>query len=327
MSGDLVLGVDGGGSKTLVALADRSGRVVRTARSGGSNPLDNPAWRSELLSALRAVVGTPGIVAAAAALPTYSEVEALSRAQTEAVASVLDGRPQAMLNDVDGAQIGAFAGHPGILILSGTGSMAWARDADGRSHRTGGWGDVAGDEGSAFWIGNRILSAVTQSVDGRAPHTGLVAALFAQIGADPADPQEGIEGWISHLGHPRSAIAALAPLAMRLAEAGDSTARTIVFAAADELARHVTAIQPRVGLDTPWSYAGGTFNSHFLLTAVTERIGRPPVQPRLPPIGGALLAAAKLADWSIEDDWIERLKTSLQELSAGQTSTLELTTT
>lgn len=326
MSDDLVLGIDGGGSKTLVALADRSGRVVRTARSGGSNPLDNPAWRSELLTALGGVGELSGIAAGAAALPTYGEVEALSRAQTEAVASVLGNRPQSMLNDVDAAQIGAFAGRSGILILSGTGSMAWARDAEGRSHRVGGWGDVAGDEGSAFWIGNRTLSAVTQSVDGRAPHTNMVEALFAQIGADIANPQEGIEGWISHLVHPRSAIATLAPLAMRLAEAGDATARSIVFAAADELARHVTAIQPRVGRDAPWSYAGGTFNSPFILTAVTERIGRPPVPPRLPPIGGALLAAAKLADWSIENAWIERLQASLQELSPGQT-TLELTTT
>ena len=323
---DLVLGIDGGGSKTLAALADRSGRILRTARSGGSNPLDNPAWRTELLTAINAVADTPSIVAAAAALPTYGEVEALSLAQTQAVASVLGDRPQSILNDVDGAQIGAFAGAPGILILSGTGSMAWARDASGRSHRIGGWGDVLGDEGSAFWIGQRILSAVTQSVDGRTPPTSMADALYAQVGANIADPQEGLEGWVSHLVHPRSAIAALAPIAMRLAETGDATARTIVFAAADELARHVTAIQPRVGRDVPWSYAGGTFNSPFLLAAVTERIGRPPVPPRLPPIGGALLAAARLADWSTDNAWIERLQASLREPSSGQT-TLELTTT
>ena len=327
MSEDLVLGIDGGGSKTLVALVDRSGRVVRTARSGGTNPLDNPAWRTELLTALAAVSDIPNVTAAVAALPTYGEVEALSLAQREAIASALGSRPQSILNDVDAAQIGAFAGHSGILILSGTGSMAWARDAQGRSHRIGGWGDVLGDEGSAFWIGQRILSAVTQSADGRASHTQMIEALFAQIGADAANPQEGLEGWVSHLVHPRSAIAALAPIAMRLAETGDATARSIVFAAADELARHVTAIQPRVGHDVPWSYAGGTFNSPFLLTAVTGRIGRPPVPPRLPPIGGALLAAAKLADWSVENAWIERLRASLQAFSSGQTSALELTTT
>lgn len=326
MTDDLVLGIDGGGTKTLVALVDRSGRVVRTARAGGTNPIDNPAWRVELEAVLGPLMDTPRLIAAAAALPAYGEVEAVSAAQDEAVARAFGTRPQSILNDVDAAQIGAFAGHPGILILSGTGSMAWARDAQGKSHRVGGWGEAIGDEGSGYWIGHRVLGQVSQSLDGRAAPTELVDALFAEFGLDRARPSDSVEGWVSGLSHPRSAIAALAPLAIRLAEAGDAAARGIVFTAADELARHVTAIQPRVGRDAPWSYAGGTFNSQFLLTAVTERIGRPPVPPRLPPIGGALLAAARLADWSIENTWIERLQVSLQQLSSGQT-TLELTTT
>jgi N-acetylglucosamine kinase-like BadF-type ATPase len=326
MTGDLVLGIDGGGTKTLVALVDRAGRVVRTARAGGTNPLDNPAWRTELEAALGPVAMTPRVVAAVAALPGYGEVEAISAAQSAAIAPALAGRPQSILNDVDAAQIGAFAGQSGILILSGTGSMAWARDGQGRSHRVGGWGEAVGDEGSGFWIGHRILGHVTQSLDGRAPPTGLVDALFVELGLDLANPSDGIEGWVSGLSHPRSAIAALAPLAMRLAEAGDAGACSIVEAAAEELARHVKAIERHVGRDAAWSYAGGTFKSRLLLAAIAERIGRPPVPPRLPPIGGALLAAARLADWSTEDAWIERLRASLQQLPADQ-NILELTTT
>lgn len=326
MTDDLVLGIDGGGSKTLVALVDRTGRVVRSARAGGTNPLDNPRWRTELEAALGAVVGTPGVVAAVAALPAFGEVAAISEAQSEAIAHALGSRPQSILNDVDAAQIGAFGGGPGILILSGTGSMAWARDAQGRSHRVGGWGDAVGDEGSGFWIGQRVLGRVTQSLDGRAPPTAMVEALFDELGLDLANPSDGIEGWVSGLSHPRSAIAALAPLALRLAEAGDAGARSIVEAAAEELARHVEAIQQHAGRDAPWSYAGGTFTSRYLLAAVAEGIGRPPVAPRLPPIGGALLAAARLADWPTKDAWIDRLRASLEDLPADQT-TLELTTT
>jgi glucosamine kinase len=326
MSEDVVLGIDGGGSKTLVALVDRSGRVIRTARSGGSNPVDNPAWRRELEAALAPFAMTSNVVAATAALPAYGEVAAISAAQDEAVAWALGSRPRSILNDVDAAQIGAFAGDPGILILSGTGSMAWARDAKGRSHRVGGWGDVLGDEGSGFWIGRRILGVVTQSIDGRAPTSALVEALFANLGLDLANPSNGIEGWVSGLSHNRSAIAALAPLATRLAEAGDGQARSIIDAAANELARHVKAIERHVGRDAPWSYAGGTFASPYLLAAVTERIGRPPVAPRLPPIGGALLAAARLADWPTDNAWIERLRASIEDVST-QPSQLELTTT
>ena len=326
MTDDLVLGIDGGGTKTLAALVDRSGRLVRTAQSGGSNPLDNPAWRAELEAAMRPVVTTPRIVAAVAALACYGEVDAISAAQSDAVAHSLGNRPQSLLNDVDAAHLGAFGGEAGILILSGTGSMAWARDVLGRSHRVGGWGDVVGDEGSAYWIGQRVLGLVSQSIDGRAPASTLVETLFGTLGLDLAYPSDGVEGWVSGLTHARSQIAALAPLAMHAAEAGDAGARSIIDAAADELARHVAAIARVVGSDAPWSYAGGTFRSRYFLDAVTARIGRAPTPPRLPPIGGALLAAARLADWSTEEDWIEPLQASLQHLPAGQT-TVELTTT
>jgi N-acetylglucosamine kinase-like BadF-type ATPase len=325
MTDDLVLGIDGGGTKTLVAVVDRSGRLIRTAQSGGSNPLDNPGWRAELEAALRPVVTTPRIVAAVAALACYGEVDAISAAQSDAVAHALGNRPQSILNDVDAAHLGAFGGEAGILILSGTGSMAWARDAQGRSHRVGGWGDVVGDEGSAHWIGHRVLGLVSQSIDGRAPASTLVEALFGTLGLDLANPSDGVEGWVSGLTHARSQIAGLAPLAMQAAEAGDAGARSIIDAAADELARHVTAIARVVGAEAPWSYAGGTFRSRYFLDAVAARIGRAPIPPRLPPIGGALLAAARLADWSTEEDWIEPLQASLRHLPAGR-MTVELTT-
>src|SRR3569833_201233 len=325
MIDDLVLGIDGGGTKTLVAAVDQSGRLIRVTQSGGSNPLDNPAWRAELEAALRPVVSTPRIVAAVAALACYGEVDAISAAQGDAMALALGNRPQSILNDVDAAHLGAFGGGAGILILSGTGSMAWARDEQGRSHRGGGWGDVVGDEGSAYWIGHRIRGLGSQSIDGRAPASTLVEALFATLGLDLAHPSDGVEGWVSGLTHARSQIAALAPLAMRAAEAGDAGARSIIAAAADELARHVAAIARVVGADAPWSYAGGTFRSGYFLDAVTARIGRAPSPPLLPPIGGALLAAARLAEWSTGEDWIEPLQASLQRLPAGQT-TVEMTT-
>jgi glucosamine kinase len=323
---EVVLGIDGGGSKTLVMLADRSGHIARTARTGGINPLDNPSWRRDLEGKLRPLAATPGIVAAAAALPAHGEVEAISEAQREAVASVLAGQPQLVLNDVDGAQIGAFAGEPGILILSGTGSMAWARDIQGQSHRVGGWGDVVGDEGSGHWIGHEILGLVSQSLDGRADPTGLVDAVFTHLGLDRTNPADALEGWVSQFSHPRSEIAALAPLATQLAEAGDAGALAIVEAAAHELARHVRAIERKMGATLPWSYAGGTLGSRFLLAQVAEQIGRPPIPPRLPPIGGALLAAARLAGWPVDDNWIERIGAAIHDISADQ-KPLQLTTT
>jgi glucosamine kinase len=312
MSGDVVLGIDGGGSKTLIAVADRAGRVIRTHRGRPSNPLDDPDWQKLLAAELMPFARIPGLAGVGAALAAYAEVEALSAAQRAVIAGVFGAVPQRLLNDVDGAHLGAFAGGSGVLILSGTGSMAWARDGEGRSFRTGGWGDIIGDEGSSHWIGQRVLAAVSQSIDGRAGPTGLRQALFEALGIDDPDPVNGLEGWISRLTHPRSQIASLAPLATRLAATGDAAALRIIEAAADELARHITTVAHKANLPTDWSYAGGTLASALLRDLVAARIGSKPAAPRLPPIGGALIAAAQHVGWTIDETWIERLKNSIE---------------
>jgi N-acetylglucosamine kinase-like BadF-type ATPase len=249
-------------------------------------------------------------------MPAYGEVEHISAEQRGVIADAFGQVPQRVLNDVDAAQIGAFAGGPGILILAGTGSMAWARDAKGKSHRVGGWGETIGDEGSGYWIGRRMLSLASQSLDGRAAPTKLVDAVFKTLHLDPADPVNGLEGWVARLTHPRSEISALAAACGAVAETGDAAAIAILEEAADELARHFRAIAKPAGVTLPWSYAGGTFNSPVLREAVASRIGSPPTPPRLPPIGGALLAAAQHLDWPVHQAWIERLAATIEATPA-----------
>jgi N-acetylglucosamine kinase-like BadF-type ATPase len=313
---ELILGIDGGGSKALVALADKSGRVLQVSRSEGINPMDNRGWRARFERHLKNFAGASGLAGIGAAMPAYGEVEAISADQREAIAVAFGRVPQRVLNDVDAAQIGAFAGGPGILILAGTGSMAWARDAAGKSHRVGGWGETIGDEGSGHWIGQRVLGLVSQSLDGRAAPTKLVDTVFNALNIDPADPVNGLEGWVSRLTHPRSQISSLAAVCGATAETGDAGAIAILEDAAAELARHFHAIARLAGASLPWSYAGGTFNSRVLRDAVTARIGSPPKAPVLPPIGGALLAAAQHLDWPVQQTWIERLAAAIEATPA-----------
>jgi N-acetylglucosamine kinase-like BadF-type ATPase len=313
----VVAGIDGGGSKTLIAAADADGNIIALERGGATSPLETAGWQEALAEQLRPFLAIPGLCAIAAALPAYGEVEAVSAAQCDLVADLCGDVPHRVLNDVDAAHIGAFAGGPGILILAGTGSMAWARDAAGASSRTGGWGEVIGDEGSGFWIGKRVLEAVSQSLDGRAGPTALVDSVFAQLALLTSDRVSSLEGWAASLKNPRAAIAALAPLATRHAAEDDAAARTIVDAAADELARHVETLERKLGDPRlSWSYAGGMFASAVLRKAVTDRIGRLPQVPLLPPIGGALLAAAQHLGWQPETGWIEHLASSLAPLPA-----------
>ncbi|MFE0018558.1 N-acetylglucosamine kinase [Mesorhizobium sp. NPDC059054] len=307
MNGDLILGVDGGGSKVLVALADRTGTVLRMSRSGGVNPMDNPNWRRELDFSLHPFEGEQRLAAVAAALPAYGEVANLSEQQAEAIGTSFPKARQHLLNDVEAAHLGAFVGQPGILILSGTGSMAWARNAAGVSARVGGWGDVIGDEGSSYWIGRAALSLVSQSLDRRASQTALAKAVFEFLDLDSSDPVNALGGWVSKLANPRADIAALSVLVDRVAGAGDPGAKQLIDRAAVELAKHVQAIAPHCDRMADWTYAGGTFASRSLLAAVERRIGSPPVRPKLPPIGGALLAAAQLLDWPVDDGWIAQI--------------------
>ena len=317
MTDGLLLGIDGGGSKVVVALADRMGRIVRSVRGGGVNPLDNRSWRADLETQLASFVGEPGLAAVGAALPAHGEVDHISETQRAVIAEAFPGVPQTVINDVDGAHIGALAGGPGILILSGTGSMAWARDDAGASYRVGGWGDVIGDEGSSHWIGRRALSLISQSLDGRTGPTALVDAAFAHLGLDRSAPVNALEGWVESLSSQRAGVASLSVVVDQVAQGGDPAARDLINQAADELARHIAAIARHCGPDAAWSYAGGAFTSRMLLDAVTQRIGRPPVPPRLPPIGGALLAAAMVLGWPIDAAFVEQLAVATHAATAN----------
>lgn len=318
MSDSLVLGIDGGGSKVLVALADRSGRILRTSRGGGVNPMDNPGWLQELEKHLHPFRGEARLACVAAALPAYGEVDRLSVLQREAIGRLFPETRHTVLNDVDAAHLGAFAGRPGILVLSGTGSMSWARDDKGASARAGGWGHVLGDEGSSHWIGQKALNLVGQSLDGRAPETALAKALFDRLGLDFSDAINALGGWVTSLMNPRAEIAALSALVDAVAARGDAGAIDLIEQAAAELAKHHRAIAAKAGPDADWTYAGGTFASTLLLEALERLIGRPPAAPKLPPIGGALLAAAQLLDWPLDESWIGQVAATADGVDAKQ---------
>ncbi len=307
MRSGLILGIDGGGSKTIVALADCRGQILRLEIGTGVNPMDNSQWSANLRECTERFREEADLSAVAAALPAYGEVAELSRQQEEVITSVFPNVPTIVLNDVDAAHRGAFAGRPGILLLSGTGSMAWARNALDQPARSGGWGDMIGDEGSSYWIGRRALNMISQSLDGRAPPTVLVELVFGRLELDRSDAMNSLAGWVTSLPSPRAGVASLSSLVDRAAQEGDPSALSLLDLAAAELAKHHQAIGAHCATETGWSYAGGTFRSTVLLDRLQHRIGKAPAAPILPPIGGALLVAAQLSGWSLGDDWLERI--------------------
>ncbi|KQS82342.1 MULTISPECIES: N-acetylglucosamine kinase [unclassified Rhizobium] len=294
----VVLGLDSGGTKTLAAIADQDGQVLRQWTGPGFDPMAGDQWVDHLRTVADVLGEGQSIAAVVLGLPLHGEVDAISERQRAVAASVFDC-PHLVLNDVEVACDGAFAGEDGVLVLSGTGSMAWAK-VGGKNLRSGGWGDAFGDEGSAYWIGRQALSMATQALDGRRDGPEFARTILAACGVDETQ----LIGWAYGQDNARSGFADLARTVDALADAGDATAIAILEEAAEFLADLGFAARRAFGQPSlAWSHAGSVFRSRLIRQEVERHLGSP-MAPRLPPVGGALWRAAKLAGWPADAGFI-----------------------
>ena len=150
----------------------------------------------------------------------------------------------------------AFGDGPGVLLIAGTGSVAFGRSPDGTFARCGGWGPIVGDEGSGAWIGRRAINVVVASSDGREPETALTNALLTAAEID--DVREFIP-WAAQATPAK--FATLAPSVLSVAAAGDLRANAVVSIAVEELVVHVRTLARRLFVDeraaTPVALTGG----------------------------------------------------------------------
>lgn len=297
-----VLGIDGGGTKTDAVVADRAGRVVWRQRVAGLDPTSGTDWEG-LLTGLAQACGP--VAQAALGLPYHGEIADIS-ARQHALAVQLFGSSVTVENDVALAFEGALAGADGVLVLAGTGSMAWARGPLG-THRVGGWGDLFGDEGSAYWIGREALARISRELDGRETATGFAQAMLQQMGITA----DGLSAW-AYAEAPRPRIAGLATEVSAVARAGNGVARGLMQAAGQELGCLGQTAARLCGNHDRWSFAGGVMADPTVLATLTAAMGTPPMDPALPPVGGAVLAAAKAAGWTTGSTFLNRLKQELR---------------
>ena len=239
----IVIGVDGGGSKTRVVVADEQGTQLGSAEGVGSAVRPGEAehsadviatiCREALASCSMTHVSPKVMCVGVAGVGRDVEREALwqalvSRELAEEV--VVHADASVALDD-------AFGDGPGILLIAGTGSVAFGRAPTGTSGRCGGWGPVCGDEGGGAWIGRRALSVVTAAVDGREPETALVGAILTAAEVDDA---RQLIPWAASA--PPATLATLAPIVATVADAGDLRANAILSLAAEELSLHVRTL-------------------------------------------------------------------------------------
>jgi len=164
-----------------------------------------------------------------------------------------------VVNDALIALVAGAGDAPGVVIIAGTGSIAYGRNREGEAARAGGWGHMIGDEGSGYWIGREALAAVMRAADERGPETRLTADILAHFGISDVSRLPRI---VYDREQPRTAVAALGPLVQRVSEQGDAVATRILERAVDELvlaARSVTTRLEMRGEAFTFYLAGGMF--------------------------------------------------------------------
>src|SRR3954469_8377178 len=184
-----VLGIDAGGTKTVCLLADERGLIVSEGRGPGANL--QAAGELEVEKVLHQVMETALGERTTRPAAVCLGIAGVDREDDRRVVSAImrriaPGSRVLVVNDALVALEAGAPGLPGIVVISGTGSIAYGRNALGAAARAGGWGHVIGDEGSGYWIGRQALAAVVREVDGRGPRTELTDDVLAHFGVPNA---------------------------------------------------------------------------------------------------------------------------------------------
>jgi glucosamine kinase len=268
------LGIDGGGSKTTCVVGDQAS-VLATFTAGGSNitRVGEAGACKALQQAIREACHTARInsrqvvrACIGAAGAGRPEIAATVR---KIVAEIISGEID-VVGDMEIALAAAFGEGPGVIVIAGTGSIAFGRDTQGRTARAGGWGFSSSDEGSAHWIGCAAVRAVLRAADeggedqAERDQSWPAARLFRELKTTwrlESLPQ------LARAANAKPDFAALFPAVLAAAEAGDAAARQVITDASGELARLAGIVLRRLFSKqhafapsaVPMAMAGGVF--------------------------------------------------------------------
>lgn len=302
LAGSLVVGVDGGATKTLAAAWAPGDGTVTLGLGGPSNP--DAVGPERAADALEEAVGE-AVGADRDASDIAAAVFALAGTDTDAVAQIVDSRfhyaRTYTVNDVVAAWAAATECRPGVAVIAGTGSNVLGVGTGGEVWRAGGWGHVLGDEGSAYAIGLGGIRAACEARDCSGPQTPLYddAPRHFEVGT-----VEEVAALVYQKPLTKGEIATFARQVSTRAEEGDEVAAALLDRAGNDLALLARTVVERTGLaaadaDFVVGEVGSTWRAGPLLVDPFESAvsaAAPRASFRLvsePPVYGALLLAGR----------------------------------
>jgi N-acetylglucosamine kinase-like BadF-type ATPase len=261
---DYFLGVDGGGSKTACVVGSESS-VLASAQSGPSNitRVGEVRARESLHEAIRRACAAARIdprqlryACIGAAGAGRAEIASVVR---NMAAEVIPGEIE-VVGDMQIALQAALGEGPGVIVIAGTGSIAFGRDAQGKTARAGGWGFAISDEGSAHWIGRTAVAAVLRSADQSDLSAQQTSPLFREMKS--IWKLESLEE-LAGTANSNPDFATLLPTILAAADSGDELAQQVLAQAGRELARLASIVMRRLFSEqhatVPLAMAGGVF--------------------------------------------------------------------
>lgn len=210
-----------------------------------------------------------------------------------AIRNTFKNEQYVLKNDIETAIEGAFLGEDGIMLIAGTGSIAFCK-YQGQIRRSGGWGFLFGDEGSAYWLAKRMLEVFSKEDDGRLNKTQIYDLLMKKLNLQHG--HDLITYVRETLGNSREHIAKLAEILYEAARMGDLEAVKIYDEGAEELARLIEAAGIDTTSEVEVAVFGGVFEAKELILDplrkyLPERFRI--ILPKAPPEYGAFLLAKK----------------------------------
>lgn len=322
-----VLAIDGGQSTTLALAASPDGTIWGYGLAGPSNHIDEPGGRERLQNAITGAI--QGALAGAPPEQVTHVCLGMTGAPTEAREVAARLLPQAAVEAVYDwvtALAGASRAQPGVVIIGGTGAVAYGRLEDGRDARSGGWGYLMGDEGSAYDLGIRALRAACQASDGRAEPTQLTWRVPRHFGQ--ADLM-GVRRVVYSPAIGRPEIAGLAVVVTEAALDGDTTARGLLEQAGCDLATTALAVirqleQVEAGMmvyPTGGVFRAGDLVLDPLRAFLRQHSSASQVSlPAFSPAVGALLLALQAAGSQLDEGCFARITASLPRQAVLKTA-------